>query len=331
MICVVCGKEGATYKGMCADCAAESIKIEFPSKFEYSICTKCGGYRVNRKWIYENQKSALLKQMLSTVRKPDRSFSLVDPELEDLSDQLSRFSVTAESDEGFSFVRKSNIIMRRTYESCPVCDRISGSYYEAILQIRFEDHQNRAMMDEIIQSISGIPDQNDPNQFISKFVQLPEGVDVYLGSRKLAEKMLKQLSSSHPGSKQYSKKLAGRKEGKEVYRFTYLYRIFNPKKGTIFSVDNSVLCLKRIEGGKLLFSRGLTENETVFNLQDLNRKGYKMLKSSPEILRMMVVSREAGVSTLMDLDDFSTTVVRSELPLREVTLSRYNDSLFLVV
>lgn len=330
MICVVCGKEGTAYRGMCADCAAESVRIEFPPKFEYSVCPKCSGYRVKGKWIYDHQENALLKQLLSALKKPDRSFSLDGPSIREINDQVSELSVTAKSDEGFSFERKSDIIMRRTYESCPVCDRISGSYYEAILQIRFEDQKNTELMDELLNSIRNVPDSNDPNQFISKFVKLPEGVDVYLGSRKLAEKMLKFLSSAHPGSQQHSKKLAGRKEGKEVYRFTYLYRIFNPKNGTIFNVDNSILCLKRIVGDKLLFSRGLTESETSFNLHDLNRRGYKMLKSTPEILRMMVVSREAGVSTLMDLDDFSTTVVRSELPLREVTLSKYNDSLFLV-
>ncbi len=330
MICVLCGKEGTAYRGMCSECAAESVKIEFPAKMEYTICPKCGAYRVNRKWVYDHQERALKKQMLSSVKLPDKAFSAGDPELKEVSDQMSEFNVTVTSDEGFSFTRSTQVIMRGSLESCPVCDRKSGSYFEAILQIRFEDPQNTDFLDDLLGEVGNVPDPSDPNQFISKFVQLPEGIDVYLGSRKLAERMVKHISASYPGYRQNSKTIAGRKDGKDIYRFTYMYRIFNPKSGTILKFNDRILCLKKIENDRLMFSSGLAEAETSVNYQDLTRKGYKILKSSPEILRMMVVSREPGNTTLMDLETYDTTVVRSELPLREITLSKYNDSFFLV-
>lgn len=330
MICVVCGKDGTSYRGMCSDCAVDSVKLEFPDKIEYTECSKCGAYRVNKKWVYNNPELSLKKQLLSSVKLPDRSFEITGGELKSMTDQVSEFRVYINSDDGFAFERSSQVLMRVSHESCPVCDRKTGSYYEAILQIRFEDPDNTDFLDILLKGIQNVPDSSDPNQFISKFVQLHEGVDVYLGSRKLAEKMLKFISGSYPGTRQNSKKIAGRKEGKDVYRFTYLYRIFNPKSGSIFNFNNHILCLKKIDRDRLFFSNGLAEYETALSFQDMNRRGYKMLKSTPDILKMMVVSREAGNSTLMDLETFSTTVVRSELPLREVTLSRYNDSLFLV-
>lgn len=330
MICVVCGKEGVAYRGMCSSCASESVRIEFPDKIEYSECPKCSAFRVNKKWEYNDPRGALLKQLISLITLPDRSFSLSDPVLERIDDQISSLSVSVNSIDGFSFERSSRIYMRVTHESCPVCDRKTGSYYEAILQIRFEDSGNMEIMDDLLIELNRIPDQGDPNQFISKYVQLPEGIDIYLGSKKLGEKMLKHISSSYPGSRHNSKKLAGRKEGKDFYRFTFSYRIFNPRRGTIFQFNNRILCLKRVEKDRLLFSEGPDESEVTVSFQDLVRRGYSVLKTEPDIQKMMVVSNESGNSTLMDLDTYHTVVIKNELPLREAVFSKYNDSLFLV-
>lgn len=330
MICVLCGKREAVYRGMCSDCASENIKVEFPSKIEFKECPKCGAVKAGNKWEYRVQEESIVKNISAGIKLPDRTFSLASVSATPVNDQESLIKAEITSDEGFAFTRTSQIFVRRTQESCPACDRKSGSYYEAIIQIRFEVQGNTDFMPELIRQLEMLPDRNDPNQFISRYEQKREGLDIYLGSRKLGEKMIRYLSTAYPGTQKTSSKLAGRKEGKEVYRFTFLYRIFNPEPGTIIQFNNRILCVRKLDGDRIMFSSGLDTKAITHTFQELLHKGYKLLKTEPDAQKVMVISSREGSSIVMDLETFRTSTVKADLPLREVVFSRYDGKLYFV-
>lgn len=330
MICVLCGNNDAVYHGMCASCATDSIKVGFPAKLEYKECPKCGAVKVGKKWYHSHQRDSVMRGLTSSIVLPDRNFRVSESSLEELNGQESMLTVQISADSEFTFTRQSTVLMRNSQESCPVCDRKYGSYYEAILQLRFEVNSDEALLESIVSRLEDIPDRSDPNQFVTKYEKKDEGLDIYLGSRKLAEKMVSFLSSSYPGTRGQSKKLAGRKEGKDFYRFTYLYRIFNPRAGSIFLYNSETLCVQHIEGDRIIFSRGARDVPFAVSYSKLLRNGYKILRPDPELVRMMAVSKEGQITTLMNLENYSTISVKAELPLREMLFSIYEGNLFYV-
>lgn len=330
MICVLCGKNDAVYRGMCESCAPENIKITFPSKVEYKVCPKCSALKLGKKWIYNDTGNALNRYVESMIGLPDHTFEIRNSVLNKLNDQESLIEVDIAQEEGLLITKASRVFLRPSPESCPTCDRRSGSYYEAILQIRFEDKTNTDFLNDIVQLISSVPDRSDPNQFISSFQKKNEGLDVFLGSRKLGEKMIKYLYSKYPGKSVRSKKIAGRNDGKNMYRFTFLYRIFNPRPGSIIRYDKRNLCTKRTEGESIIFSFGLSNSTLTVSYQDMNRNGYKFLKREPELVKGIIITGESGESMLMNLQNYSTSAAEDNLSAGEVVVSKYEDSYFLV-
>jgi NMD protein affecting ribosome stability and mRNA decay len=57
--------------------------------------------------------------------------------------------------------------------------------------------------------------------FVSKYVELPEGVDMYAGSKKAVAEVLGVLDLKP----KISDKLYGVKDGRRVYRRTYCMRV----------------------------------------------------------------------------------------------------------
>ena len=327
MNCVICGSPAVIYKNMCVSCAAESIRLKAPGKIEVSVCRKCGSIRTGKRWIRSDVERAMTDYILSLIKLNDESFELSLNGMEKANDILHlnlQASLNGITVKHFSL----DIPIREKMESCTLCDRKSGSYYEAILQLRFEDNHNIEPYEGIIRELSSIRSE-DPDDFISKIVRSEAGFDIYAGTRRLVEKMIKFLSDTYAGSRKVSKKLAGKDEGHDLYRYTYLFRIFNYKLGTIMSVDNRTCCLVRIGSGSMTVEQddGYREN---ISIPELSRRGFKIIQSHPEIRRCQIVSRDNDIATVMDMDSFATFEIKDRSGSNEILISRWKDNDFVI-
>ena len=101
--------------------------------------------------------------------------------------------------------------------------KISG-YYQSILQLRLPKEIMESAVDEIVKQLS-FANQLDPQSFISKVQRINDGVDLYIGSKKAANDIVKSLKNEMRIKTKFSKKLGGKLKGKEVYRDTILITI----------------------------------------------------------------------------------------------------------
>lgn len=92
---------------------------------------------------------------------------------------------------------------------CDACQKISGGYYEAVLQIRGDKK------DEIARKIK----KNMPESMITGIKNLKEGYDIRIADKKIASKAASQLRKSFSVKESY--KLIGDKKGKKLYRNFY--------------------------------------------------------------------------------------------------------------
>lgn len=102
---------------------------------------------------------------------------------------------------------------------------ISGKhpgYYEAILQLRDCGEEAGDFVREEV-AREGI--------YVAKEEKVKGGFDIYLGDKNFTRNLGRKLQERFGGEQKVTASLWGRKEGKEVYRLTVLFRGFGFRKG----------------------------------------------------------------------------------------------------
>jgi len=118
--------------------------------------------------------------------------------------------------------------VRLHQQSCPYCSRQTGNYFEAILQLRGLDTLTQNQSDDLIQRVRdevATASLKDPQVFISKEEKVRGGHDFYLGENSHARQMSQRLHEQYGGEYKYSSSLFGKKDGRDIYRHTYLVRL----------------------------------------------------------------------------------------------------------
>ncbi len=105
---------------------------------------------------------------------------------------------------------------------CQACSRISGMYYEAIIQIRGNKKEKvKSFVEKKINELS----KKDELSFISKIEEKKKGLDIYVGSKKAAKSILKEAKKLYNLETKESYTLIGERKGKKLYRVTILLRL----------------------------------------------------------------------------------------------------------
>lgn len=254
MKCVVCGKE--TNHKICGACLVEREVVARLEKFDLDVCPKCNYVKIGREWLNVSLEEGIERSVCEKLRVvPD--FSINEIKIEKkvvilsgiLNDDLIEISIPL------------NFKIHRI--SCPRCSMESGGYYEAVVQLRASKRVLReeeiSKAEEIVQKT--IFESKGEKNFLSKFEKTKNGIDFYVGSKKLGEKISKRIAEELGGKITESKKLHTRIDGRDAYRFTFLVRLpeyedmdIVVKNGNLYVVKNA-----RISRGLDIFS-GRTEN-----------------------------------------------------------------------
>jgi nonsense-mediated mRNA decay protein 3 len=102
---------------------------------------------------------------------------------------------------------------------CPECSRRSAGYYEAVIQVRRSSPATP--QEKLARAAEKLRRKLEKTSFVSRVEEKKEGIDLYVGSAPAARSALEELSKGFEASKT----LAGRKQGREVYRTTFCVRI----------------------------------------------------------------------------------------------------------
>ncbi len=235
--CAVCGKE--TEFEICANCYLERYSIyEFHPYIELRLCPKCGkAYSAGWK-----ERDEALFETISKNFSHDPEFHISSFEIEERNENSGVILIEGEfRGERISYTLPFEL--RQKFETCERCSRIAGGYFESIIQLRAE---NRDIEREEIERAKRLIDEaieksNHSLAFISKIVERREGVDYYLGDRNLAKKVAKRIEEELGGKLTESKKLSGRKDGRDVYRITYSIRFKEYRDGDVVKDGNRIL------------------------------------------------------------------------------------------
>ncbi len=233
MFCVKCGKEGRTYKSLCASCFLQSNRFtQLPDFLELVVCTHCSQYLLSKRWtelpsieiaVKElvaqellMRKDADLKNLRIDMRSSDPKSYLVHIFADIMYEDLE---VTEEAD--------STVFLRRSV--CPKCNKIYGNYFESIVQIRptgkrFSDEEKEEVLGRAMAFVkNAAKDSNDA--FIAKVTQEHNGFDLYISTNSLGKALSRDLISTYGAEYKESSSLQGQKDGHDIYRVTFLVRL----------------------------------------------------------------------------------------------------------
>jgi nonsense-mediated mRNA decay protein 3 len=263
MFCVECGKEGKTYDGLCLDCYLKKELIKIPDEIKITFCRGCDAYKIKDKWLRGNFEEDIKEYIRKNI-ETNISFEI------DMEDNVV---ICKGFFEGREILKEKEIKIKIKESLCNQCSLFRGGYYEAILQIRGADEEKGKIIDEFIKSNVGIE-----KSFISKKVKVRGGIDYYIGSKKVASHIAKELKKEFDAEHIFSSSLFGLKNGRKVYRDTHLIRLPEYKKNDFIKFEGSLY--KIVSIGKKIEIEGLGgerkvihKNEMYFaNKVDVNKR-----------------------------------------------------------
>jgi nonsense-mediated mRNA decay protein 3 len=315
MFCVRCGREGSTYESLCVECFLENTRFtSISDHVDLLTCYHCREYQIKNRWKRISLDEAIREVAVDAI-VVRRGSEIVHSRLEVAEADPRNFHVRMflDIEHGNLKVKEElHTIVRLKNTVCPRCSKIMGNYYESIIQIRGRERKlSEGQKERIYAALrKRVDEAQDENRemFISKLEEVPGGFDAYLSSISLAKSISKELGDRFGGEVKESSTLVTQKDGKDVYRVTYLVRLPSYLRGEVVSFKGTPHLVISIASNttKLL---NLKTNEPI-NMPNAELYEVRVIAHKDEILDAVVLSETAKELQIMHPMNFSTIEVR---------------------
>ncbi len=222
--CPKCGKRtDFLFNKVCKDCFLKENELFSVNEPDFTICKKCKKILFRGSWSFYNEE-LIAHDVASKIKVHKELLKpkiLVELKKTDLLDFVAEITVSGfikdallEQKNSFSFEIKDTL--------CDSCMKLGANYREAIIQLRAENNDEAKAMLEIAKSQLKKEYSKDSLSGLSKLVEIKNGFDLWVGSKKAAAKVSRYLSKLYKTKIIASSKLIGEDEnGKRKYRFTF--------------------------------------------------------------------------------------------------------------
>ena len=226
--CPKCAKEtDELFDGLCRDCYLETTKfVEVPQNITVLVC-RCGRSNEKKKWVQNISVEEMIERVVMSNVKMDKDtdVSLEYEPFEVSGKTKVTVGVVARRVVGGREIEKSaQVVFTIIPQTCDVCSRVSGGYYEAIIQIRGSKYRQEQVL-ELVRRVVGQYKDTDKFSFITQVQDSKGGVDVYLGSSKIAGKIEQESKRIYNVASKITHSVCGMKDGRALNRITILLRI----------------------------------------------------------------------------------------------------------
>lgn len=328
MKCIICGKNEAYKSGICRSCLSDKIQLK-AENMDLTVCPKCGAVRVNKSWHYDDADRYIVRAAESHI-KFDKNDKIARVESYHIGENEVSLDLII-NDKNLGEVEKEvSVPLKISKESCPVCNKVTGSYYESVIQLRTYTTEYGKILedakDTIVKFMKGL-NKNDPNSFISRIDTLREGLDIYLGKKEDAIKIDKLMELDYFCNMKITKSLAGRKDSKDLFRYTHLIRILDLVPGSVI-YGGSYLMVKTIRSNTMDVIDTGNGNTLTVSSKEFFRGSYRVISKEPDREKFIVLSSHDGESQLMNSRTFEIMTFRREFSAKEIDLYKYEDKFY---
>ena len=256
-ICPLCGNPSLQGE-VCGQCrAAETRWLECPSRLQIVICPTCGARREAGAWSdFVSGRDDLVHELAGRAVRLHKELkeTAIDIVSEDMSLNRSRAHCHV-SGTLFGVPVEGSCLVEIEWkkEQCDRCCRISGSYYEGVVQVRATGR--RATSREIAEAkrIAHAVEESmmasgERLSFISDVDEHRDGLDITVGSQRLGLEIATAITRSLGGRCTTHPKLVGEKAGRQIFRITYSLRLPRYSRGDVILVSGRYGEILGVEG-----------------------------------------------------------------------------------
>lgn len=312
--CPRCGEP--TENGLCRRCKMmETEAFTCDERVIHTFCPSCGAVKSNGKvWSdsdrerEEVDRELALKAVHLHPDFLDGSFDLRVREIS-VNRSLAVIGITGTL-YGYPVQGECRVGISWHKEQCDRCNRISGSYYEGIVQIRAQDrHLTPYEQEAAVRLATTIEDEllesGDRLSYISQLEETRDGVDVIVGSQHIGILIVQALINQFGGRYTTHPKLVGEKAGRALYRITYLVRLPRYRHGDVIDVAGQYFQVQSSEGKRLQVTDLLNGKVRTIREDEISRE----IGNASSAIEALVVYADGGVIGLMDPDTCKTLEV----------------------
>ncbi|MGA2912045.1 MAG: 60S ribosomal export protein NMD3 [Methanoregula sp.] len=258
--CPKCGK-AIEHEGLCTNCRIDNTPWFVCDRRVKSIrCPSCGALKQANTWTDSERECADLAPELAKtavhfhpdVRKPSMVVTVEDNTLNRSTATISLKGLLHNTP--LEATCSVEIIWHK--EQCDRCNRISGSYYEGIVQIRADGRPPSTFE---LQMSAGIAQQVEDSlqaggerlSFIADMNETREGLNITVGSQHIGTLISQGIIAQLGGRFTTHPKLVGEKNGRQLYRITYSVRLPRFQKQDVVFSHGRYLEVTRIESSHI--------------------------------------------------------------------------------
>ena len=298
--CAICGTvidEFAPHFGMCLNCyLKENPLFELPDNFSLKLCIDCQKYSKKEDWIEpESQdlfiiiEEAIIRFLLRNYVKQDMitfSFSFDTP-VYSSRDLLTSLNVTifGKLKENQKISHQHTLKLNINYELCKNCSNLrAGMYYLSIIQLRVTDKSQFEVIKEALDQISLLVENlfaNNSTQYISKIEDQKLGVDLYLSTNELMNRIISHMRANYNFVLNRTKKLVGRdsQKGRGIYRLKALIKFLPFKKNDAVIINNIKYVVENITKNRVIIrDEGSSKHVKNFSFFFRDKLSLKIIK-----------------------------------------------------
>jgi len=265
--CAICGKvidEFAPHFGMCLNCyLKENPLFELPNNYSFKLCIDCQNYAKKEDWIESENKdlfqiieAVLIRFLLKNYAKQDIiqfSFSF-DKLVYSSRDLLTSLDVTilGKLRDNQKISHQHTLKLNINYDLCKNCSNLrAGMYYLSIIQLRVTDKSQFGVIEEALSQISFFVENlfaKNKSQYISKIEDQNLGVDLYLSTNELMNRIISHMRANFIFILNRTKKLVGRdsQKGRGLYRLKALIKFLPFKKNDVVIINKVTYLVENI-------------------------------------------------------------------------------------
>jgi len=271
--CAICGSEldeNAPHFGMCLNCYLEENPLfELPKSYNFKLCIDCLKYSIKEEWyepadneIFPIIEEILIRFLLKNYVKHGLiafSFSF-DNLIYSSRNLLTSLDViiTGKMSGEHKLSNQETLRVIIDYELCKNCSNLRGGmYYLSIMQLRVYDETQFGIIKEVLEDISSLAENlfiKDDKQYIAKMEDQKLGVDLYLSTNELMNRIISHIKAKYYFILVRTKKLVGRdsQKGRNLYRLKALVKFLPFRKNEFILINNSKFFVENLTKNKVL-------------------------------------------------------------------------------
>jgi nonsense-mediated mRNA decay protein 3 len=317
LFCVECGREGELIGALCKDCYSKKhAKASLPEHVDVTLCAHCSAMQTDHGWkdvgSVKEAAEAAIESALQVTK--DAKVNGISVRLVEQDERNLEAGVTARlTSNGVEMERELSTVVRLKRGSCTECSKQQGRYYEAILQVRgpgktLDEAEERAI-ERVVKGRVGTLRKSSREVFISKTESVKGGLDFYFSTIPAAKSIARELQETMCAEYKESSSLWGRRDGKEVYRMTFLVRLPGFSPGDVVEYQSRAYYIKGMSRGVVHGIDLVTGEERALKPKTAGECALEQPRG--KILRAVVLTEKAGELQVLDPDTMAVMEVKT--------------------